>query len=103
MYKSGPLSDLMGRLFDRARGSLKAEVSPEEYERMRFDFCFHMTDCDGDLHQLANLFKHPDSMDEHAALMLVMGCLSHIVPHINHAGILLLDDIPDPFAGEPKR
>jgi hypothetical protein len=57
-----------------------------------------MMDWEGDLQELAKLFRNPDLSDEETASALVIGFLYHVVPHLNAAGRLLLDEISDPFA-----
>jgi hypothetical protein len=91
---------LLERLFDSQREEWKAELSPDEFERRRHDFVFHMTDWNGDLEGLAELFKNPDDLDEEAASSFLIGFLYHVLPHLNAAGRLLLGRISDPFADQ---
>lgn len=98
MSETAQLEELLGRVFDEAREGLRAELPPDEYERRRHDFIFHMMDWKDDLEQLAELFKHPDRLDADAASTFLIGLLYHVVPHINAAGRLMLDRIDDPFA-----
>jgi hypothetical protein len=44
------------------------------------------------------LVEGPEQLDAEAASALVIGFLYHVVPHLNAAGRLLLDEISDPFA-----
>jgi hypothetical protein len=91
------IEQLLGRVFDGAREDLRENVDPQEYEKRKHDFVFHMTDWLGDLEQLRDLFKQPDHRDEESASALVIGFLYHVIPHLNAAGRLLLDEIGDPF------
>jgi hypothetical protein len=102
MDPSAEIKNLLGKVFDAASGGLRAELPADEYERRRYDFVFHMTDWADDLEQMAGWFKSPRRFDEEAAATFVIGFLYHVVPHLNAAGRLLLDDISDPFA-EPDR
>jgi hypothetical protein len=92
------LEQLLGRVFDGAREGLREDLDPEEYEKRKHDFIFHMTDWKDDLERLAALFNNPDPQGEEAASVLLIGFLYHAVPHLNAAGRLLLDDIGDPFS-----
>jgi hypothetical protein len=100
------LEQLLGQVFDGARESLRETLNPQDYETMRHDFIFHFTDWKDELEQLFDLFKNPGQQNEAAASVLVIGFLYHVVPHLNAAARLLLDEIGDPFApkaNEPKR
>jgi|YelNatPaOPRAMG01_1025707.scaffolds.fasta_scaffold179823_1 hypothetical protein len=98
MLTASKVEQLLGRVFDGAREGLRENLDPQEYEKRRHDFVFHMTDWLGDLEQLADLFNRPDQQDEESASALVIGFLYHVVPHLNAAGRLLLDEIGDPFS-----
>ncbi len=98
MSTNSNLEELLGRIFDGAREGVRENVPPAEYERRRRDFIFHMTDWLSDLRQLADLFSNPDGRADDTASALVIGFLYHVIPHLNAAGRLLLDDISDPFA-----
>lgn len=98
MNQRAQIKDLLGRVFDAVREGLRAELSADEYEKRRYDFVFHMTDWADDLEQMAGWFRNPRCHDEDAASTLLIGFLSHAVPHLNVAGRLLLDRIEDPFA-----
>jgi hypothetical protein len=89
---------LLEKLFDSQREEWKSELPPDEYERRRHDFVFHMTDWKNDLQWLAELYNDPGSQDEEAASTELIGFLYHVVPHLNAAGRLLLGRIEDPFA-----
>jgi hypothetical protein len=103
MDRDTHLRELLGRVFDGARGSLRADLPADEYERRKLDFVFHMTDWSNDLARLADCAEHPDRLDDEAASRLVIGFLYHVVPHLNAAGRLLLDEITDPFADQPEQ
>jgi hypothetical protein len=97
------LHELLGRVFDSVRDGLRAELTPQEYERRRHEFVFHMTDWAGDMAQFMDLVGHPDGWKTQAATTFVIGFLYHVVPHLNAAGRLLLDRINDPFADQPEQ
>jgi len=90
--------DLMVRIFDDHRDDIREEFGADEHERRRRDFAFHMTDWTGDLERMAALFQDPDRLDLEQATVFVIGFLYHVIPHLNAAGRLLLDEISDPFA-----
>lgn len=98
MLTVSKLEQLLGQVFDGARDGLRDSLDSQEYERRKHDFVFHMTDWSRDLEQLTALFHQPDRLDEDSASALVIGFLYHVVPHLNAAGRLLLDEIVDPFA-----
>jgi hypothetical protein len=89
---------LLERIFDNCREGLRADLSPEEYQRQRHDFAFHMTDWLTDLKELNELYAHPEKADLEQATISIIGTLYHVIPHLNAAGRLLLDTIPDAFA-----
>jgi hypothetical protein len=97
-----PAEELLGQVFDSAREGLRATLPPDEYEKMRHDFAFHLSDVREDLVRLADLLAEPHKLDEKAASALVIGILYHAIPHLNAAGRLLLDQINDPFADQAK-
>jgi hypothetical protein len=92
------LEHLLGQVFDGAREGDRETLDAEEYERRRHDFVFHMTDWRDDLERLADLFRHPEQQDEESASVFLIGFLYHVIPHLNAAGRLLLDEIGDPFS-----
>ena len=89
------------KIFDTLHEDSRESLAAEEYEQLRHDFAFHMTDWKDDLLQLANWFKRPDSIDDESSSRLIVGFLYHVIPHLNRAGQLLLDEIPDPFTSSP--
>jgi hypothetical protein len=99
MPADSELERLLASIFDGAREGLREELTPDEYEKRRHDFVFHLTDWRDDLERFAALFQHPDHQDEDSASELIIGFLYHVIPHLNAAGKLLLDEINDPFAG----
>jgi hypothetical protein len=101
MDRDTALRDLLGRVFDGGQAGLRAEITADEYERRRHSFVFHMTDWAKDLKDYANLVDHPERWKPKEATTFLIGFLYHVVPHLNAAGRLLLDEIKDPFAGEP--
>jgi hypothetical protein len=92
------IEQLLGQIFDGAREGERGTLDPAEYERRRHDFIFHMTDWSDDLERLADLFKHPEQQEEESASVFLIGFLYHVIPHLNAAGRLLLDEVGDPFA-----
>jgi hypothetical protein len=102
MEKDKRLRDLLGRVFDSAQTGLKDELSAEEYERRRHDFVFHMTDWASDLMEYTDLVHNPKKWKKKDATIFIIGFLYHVVPHLNAAGRLLLDEIKDTFAEQPK-
>jgi hypothetical protein len=101
MLKVSEIEQLLRRVFDGAREGLRENLDPEEYAKRRRDFVFHMTDWSSDLEQLGALLKQPDRWDNESASAVVIGFLYHVIPHLNAAGKLLLDEVGDPFA-EPE-
>jgi hypothetical protein len=95
-----PVEELLGSLFDGAREGLRQSLSAEEYEKRRHDFAFHLTDIREDVLRLAELLTQPTKHDEEAASADIIGILYHVIPHLNAAGRLLLDQIHDPFAAK---
>jgi hypothetical protein len=96
--RSTPFEDLLGKVFDGAQDGLRESLTPEEYERRRHDFVFHLAEIREDVAKLSELLARPGELDEEAASTLLIGILYHTVPHLNAAGRLLLDHINDPFA-----
>ena len=90
--------NLMAKIFEDHREDVRKELGPAEFERQRYDFAFHMADWASDLERMADLLRDPDRMDLEEASTFVIGFLYHVVPHLNAAGRLLLDEIRDPFA-----
>jgi hypothetical protein len=84
--------ELLERMFDRKRRF--ADV--EDYERKRHEFVFHMIDWEDDLRELYKLYDRPLEHEARAS-EIVTGYLIHTTSHLNAAGRLLLDDVPDPF------
>jgi hypothetical protein len=101
MDRTARLRDLFGRVFDSHREDLRTELPPDEYERRRHAFVFHLTDWLEDLDWFSDLTKNPDGPDPDAAEVRLVGLLYHVIPHLGAAGRLLLDHVPDPFADEP--
>lgn len=95
--KSGKLDirKLLGRIFDE----FQEVEDPEECARRKQDFVFHMTDWKDDLARMAELYKNPEKLNVEAG-KIVVAFLYHAIPHLNAAGRLLLDNIPDPFQEE---
>lgn len=96
---SEPFKELLGRAFDEHRGDLRVALSRDEYERLRHDFVFHMTDWLDDLDMLHVLRSAPESSTARDAMHALIGMLYHVPPHIKAAARLLLDRVEDPFEG----
>ena len=97
-FHTEAILDMMGKVFDEAQGGLRDELTPAEYEVRRRDFVFHMTDWASDLERMARLFEDPGTFSQDEATTFIIGFLYHVIPHLNAAGQLLLDEVPDPFA-----
>jgi hypothetical protein len=98
LFPSAELERILGEVFDDFRDDLRKTESAADYETKKFDFVFHMTDWLGDLKELNELYEHPERADVQKTCILLIGLLSHVIPHLNAAGRLFLDEIPDPFA-----
>ena len=83
---------LLGDVFDGLREGIRDDTAPEDYERMREEFIFHMTDWREDLAQLHELLSSPEKWKSDAASAFIAGFLYHVVPHVKAASQLLLDD-----------
>jgi hypothetical protein len=88
------LEQLLGHTFDAFRDVEDAS----DHAKRKADFIFHMTDWMSDLETLAALYKDPNMMDRKAARQFIFGFLVHVIPHLNAAGRLMLNEISDPFA-----
>jgi hypothetical protein len=92
------LERLLGQVFDDCREGLRDDLSPAEYERRRHEFVFHMLDWPKDFQFLSGLFANPEGRDIQDVSTSLIAFLYHVIPHLNAAGRLLLDEVPDPFA-----
>ena len=86
------IENLMGQVYD-ALQSIDDKAAHAEAKRQ---FVFHMTDWVDNLESLVKLYEEGTLRKDQAA-QTVAGFLYHAVPHLNAAGRLLLDRIPDPF------
>jgi hypothetical protein len=84
-------------VFDEMREGEKKELTAAEYEQRRYDFAFHMTDWLNDLDTLVKVYRAPEHVDRKIAREFLVGFLYHVIPHLNAAGRLLLDEVSDPF------
>lgn len=91
------IEKLLTRVFDE----LQKIDAAEEHMRSRQDFVFHMIDWKDDLDELVELYTNPDKHSSDAS-KIIAGFLYHVIPHLNAAGRLLLDTLPDPFEEEKK-
>jgi hypothetical protein len=97
MMPDPKLKKLLARVFDDARGGLRAAEGSSAYAELRHDFVFHMTDWLQDLRELNDLYQHPEKAKLDDATIKIIGFLYHVIPHLKAAGRLLLDEIPDAF------
>jgi hypothetical protein len=88
---------LLSKVFDEMRNGVRHSISAGDYDRLREEFVFHMTDWRDDLERLLLLFQDPNR-DPGDAARDVARFLYHALPHINAASRLLLDGVADPFA-----
>jgi hypothetical protein len=86
------IENLMGQVYD-ALQSIDDKAANAEAKRQ---FVFHMTDWVDNLERLVKLYEEGAVRKDKAA-QTVAGFLYHVIPHLNAAGRLLLDCIPDPF------
>jgi hypothetical protein len=93
---------LLGRVFDYEWRGQKKEWGKDEYDRRRFGFIFHMSDWLTDLRELQQLFDDPKKATVKDAWDTVFGFLIHVIPHLNAAGRLFVDEMGDPFAEAAK-
>jgi hypothetical protein len=97
MSNSTRYEDLLGRVFDEMRGSLRKVLSPADYAVLRDTFVFQMSDWIDGLDGLAGLRHSPDAADLDKATTFIVGFLYDVIPHLNAAGRLLLGEVGDPF------
>lgn len=86
------IENLMGQVYD-ALQSIDDKAANAEAKRQ---FVFHMTDWVDNLERLVKLYEEGALRKDQAA-QTVAGFLYHVIPHLNAAGRLLLDRIPEPF------
>lgn len=94
MPQAVDIETLLGQVFDEMHEGCESE----QYADRRADFIFHMTDWKEDFTRLSDLFADPARYSKSDAAKMLASILYHIVPHLNAAGRLLLDEIADPFA-----
>src|SRR5437773_7858330 len=97
MMPTARLRRLLTKTFENCRQDLKKSLDAADFERRKLDYVFHMTDWLDDLQNLTRLYENPEKQDLEAASTAIIGFLYHVVPHLNAAGRLLLDEIVDPF------
>jgi hypothetical protein len=86
------IENLMGQVYD-ALQSIDDKAANSEAKRQ---FVFHMTDWLDSLESLVKLYEE-GALRKDKAAQTVAGFLYHVIPHLNAAGRLLLDRIPEPF------
>jgi hypothetical protein len=91
------IEEMLGRVFDEMR-TIK---NRKEHAKQRHEFVFHMTDWKDDVEKLIKLYAEPATNAE--ARGIVVEFLYHAIPHLNAAGRLLLERVPDPFATKPNQ
>lgn len=100
MQSAVTIEHLLQTVFDGACDD--SELTGEELAKRRDEFVFHVRDCKGDFVEMAQFFQSPQDFSEKEASRLIVGMLYHVIPHLNRAGRLLLDEIRDPFVDDPK-
>jgi hypothetical protein len=98
MAQTTHVEEALGRVFDILRDELRGELTPDEYQRRKSDFIFHMLDGKDDVDRFVRWVDNPDTVDAEEATTVVTAFLIHVVPHLTAASRLLLDKIDDPFA-----
>ena len=94
IMKKLTLEELLGHTFDAFRDA----EDEADHAKKKAEFIFHMSDWISDLETLAALYRDPNMMDRKAARQFIFGYLVHLIPHLDAAGRLMLNEIPDPFA-----
>lgn len=93
-----PLDDLLSRVFDQVRErQLPEGIDVGQYDSWKREFIFHLTDWMLDIDRLRGLFQNPEKFNVDTASSLIVSFLIHVIPHLNAAGRLLLDEVSDPF------
>ena len=87
-------NDLLMQVFDLARERNK----DEHFDEHMSEFVFHMTDWHMDLKKLHEMYSSPESWDPNSACEILIGFMYHVIPHLNAAGQLLVDEVRDPFS-----
>lgn len=97
---SKELETLLGRVYDQFRRLNDRAANAQA----RNDFVFHMSDWFDDLDRLQAIYKHPERISPKKSGHEIAGFLYHVIPHLNAAGRLLLEEIPDAFSSRgPER
>ena len=91
------IENLMGQVYDELQ-SIDDKAANTEARRQ---FVFHMTDWLDNLESLVQLYEEGELRKDRAS-QTVAGFLYHVIPHLNAAGRMLLDSIPDPFKGDSE-
>jgi len=105
MTRDKRIAGMLRRIFDE----FQPDGPSMTRHTRREEFVFHMTDWTTDLRRLTKLYASP-SDDSSSAGTTVASFLYHAIPHLNAAGRLLLDSVPDAFretrrtksAGRPR-
>lgn len=86
------IENLLGQVYD----IMQSNSNELEHTAARKQFVFHMTDWLDDLEILSKVYIENELATDDVA-KTVAGFLYHVIPHLNAAGRLLLDHIPDAF------
>lgn len=94
MAVDSKLVDLLEQIFERVREGSE----DKNFDKHRSDFVFHMTDWQGDLEKLYQMYINPEAWEPDSACDFVVGFLYHVVPHVRAAAKLLVGSTGDPFS-----
>ncbi len=89
------IMELLGQVFDE----LQTVEDREKHAETKRQFIFHMIDWIDDLENLLELYGQPEQAGSNAA-QTIASFLYHVIPHLNAAGRLLLDRVPDAFEAD---
>ena len=95
--KEMKIEELLAQIFDE----LQELDNPEEHQRNKEEFVFHMLDWKNDLEKISQIYTSPEHYEVEAS-EIIAGFLYHVIPHLNRAGNLLLDSVPNPFDKETQ-
>ena len=90
------------RLLTRIYDTYQKLDDPAANKACREAFVFHMTDWEGNLRALAELYEHPERFSKADAKRIVSVFLYHATHHVMEAARLMLDYEPGYFFDSPK-
>lgn len=99
MAEDGSISALLDQVFEAAR----ERGDDATFDKRKLDFVFHMTDWQQDLEKLHSMYMNPAAWDPKSACTFIIAFLYHVIPHLNAAGRLLVDVVPDPFSPQQRQ